>query len=125
MNYLLTTAFEKYAREISVRNFTEIALTANHRTPTPFILSKIKKLAFGIMLIFIGNTLPSSVYGANVANINRSAAMEKQRNLNKTNLARVRHFDKKAKKSGLLKLDAMPPSPRRRTHPALANPELK
>ena len=99
-----------------MRNFTETTVSATRHYCAASMSSQIKKLVLGIMLVVSGAALPASTFAANisnVSNINRAAAMEKQRNINKANLARVRHFDRKSKDARSLKLDALPQSPRR------------
>ncbi len=116
-----------------MRNFAEttVAGTCHHHTAS--LVSKIKRLTLRIMLLVISAALPISAFAFNITgvnnvrqtarinNVNRAAVLEKQRALNKANLSRSRHFDKKSK-SNSLKLDALPPSPRHGAYRASTDP---
>jgi len=80
-------------------------------------------LVLGIMLIAFGVAVSGSAFAADINNINRAAAMEKQRNINKANLSKKRHFDRKPKATNSLKLDALPQSPRRGAYRASSSHE--
>lgn len=90
---------------------TTVVPTGRRRTAP--LLSGMNAMILGTTLIAIVVALPANALAADINNVNRAAAMEKQRALNKANLAKLRHFDRKPKNTSSLKLDALPQSPRR------------
>ncbi|MDD2914255.1 MAG: hypothetical protein PHP70_02955 [Gallionella sp.] len=102
-------------------NFTATTLTTNQSCRPATVICTLEALLLGTMLFLVGAIFTISAFAADINNINRAAAMEKQRNLNKINLSKVRHFDRRAKHVSSLKLDALPQSPRRGAYAATTN----
>lgn len=102
-------------------DLTVTIVKENHNCRAAPVALRFKRLALGTMLLVIGAAFSVSACAADINNINRAAAMEKQRNLNKINLAKVRHFDRRAKHTNSLKLDALPQSPRRGAYAVSTN----